>query len=160
MSGWESDGVAKERDFWVVYSMNKEDIWGSRIPTPAPSTGWSIYSPKWAPVTQHDGEVTLEDRDPYDYARAQYSFPESAKVSVEFTVDPKQADRGRLEIELFSMFGGVRPVRIVMDESGKILTGDKELATYTAKEPVKFQINADATAGQVSVKINGNAAVK
>jgi hypothetical protein len=161
VSEWTSDEKNRDGDgfFWVVYSMNKEDIWVSRIPTLAPSSGWSIYSPKWAPVNQPDDGVQLEDRDPYDYARAQYSFPESAKVSAEFTVQAEQVDRGRLEIELFSMFGDLRPVGIVMSESGKILAGDKELATYVAKGPIKFQIDADATKGRFSVKLNNKAVV-
>jgi hypothetical protein len=55
--------------FWLTYSVNKEDIWVARVPTPvtpvaagpvnddfdatAPGTlpaGWNIYSPLWAPV--------------------------------------------------------------------------------------------------------------
>jgi hypothetical protein len=160
VSEWASDSVVKDGAFWVVYSMNKEDIWVSRIATPAPSVGWSIYSPKWAPVTQRDDSVELDDRDPYDYARAQYSFPESPKVSVEFTVEPAQANRGRAEIEIFSMFGDVRPARIVMNESGRILAGNKELGSYAAKDRVAFRIDADAKAGSVSVKLNDNAATE
>jgi len=55
---------------WVIYSINKEDIWVSRIPVPTVADetnpvndnfdnivpgprvpGWNIYSPTWAPVT-------------------------------------------------------------------------------------------------------------
>jgi hypothetical protein len=111
-------------------------------------------------VTQRDDSVELDDRDPYDYARAQYSFPESPKVSVEFTVEPAQANRGRAEIEIFSMFGDVRPARIVMNESGRILAGNKELGSYAAKDRVAFRIDADAKAGSVSVKLNDNAATE
>ena len=57
-------------DLWVSYSVNKEDMWISRIPVPveinasahadddfsksgsiAELTNWNIYSPVWAPVS-------------------------------------------------------------------------------------------------------------
>lgn len=61
---------------WVTYSVNKEDIWIARVPTPitgavaapvaddfehdaigALPVGWNIYSPLWAPVRVVDTRV-------------------------------------------------------------------------------------------------------
>ena len=59
---------------WLAYSVNKEDIWVSRIPVPLQTegTGWNFYVPKWADasVDKSDDQLRLEDHDPYDYARA------------------------------------------------------------------------------------------
>jgi hypothetical protein len=66
----EGDGTPPDRSAtWITYSVNKEDVWVSRVPTPisaavtgpvaenfeagAPGTlpaGWNVYSPLWAPV--------------------------------------------------------------------------------------------------------------
>jgi hypothetical protein len=68
------------RAAWVTYSVNKEDIWIARVPTPivgAPTapvrdgfesdavgtlpSGWNIYSPLWAPVRVVDVGASLDD---------------------------------------------------------------------------------------------------
>jgi hypothetical protein len=66
----EGNGVPPGKDMWLSYSMNKEDIWISRIPIPirysvkgavrdnfdnleidGPIADWNVYSPMWAPVS-------------------------------------------------------------------------------------------------------------
>jgi hypothetical protein len=159
ISEWTSDGSRKDKAMWVVYSSNKEDIWVSRIPIPAISSGWSTYSPRWAPVTVSEDSVKLEDHDPYDYARAQYVFPATKKLSTDFTVQPGQVS-GRLEIELCSAFGGVRPVRIVLGENGKISTAGREIGAYKANAPIEFHLDADVTTGKFSLSTNESAEIK
>jgi hypothetical protein len=71
VSTWsDDDSRTGERAMWLVYSMSKEDIWVSRVPLDGNENAWSVYSPKWAPVTVEGDEVRLEDRDPYDDAAA------------------------------------------------------------------------------------------
>jgi hypothetical protein len=128
----------------VIYSLNKEDIWVSRIPVPIMAEtkepvndtfddtpagprvrGWNTYSPTWAPVriakdqSSANQYLELEDREPVDYARAIRTFPVSKTVDVRFRVAAAQADRGRLEIELLGE-RGARPVRVVLNEQGWI----------------------------------------
>jgi len=86
ISEWSNDGSWKDNAMWVVYSVNKEDIWVSRVPLTNEAHAWNIYSPKWAPVTASTNGVTLEDRDPYDYARAVRLFPAKTKVTLSFDV--------------------------------------------------------------------------
>ena len=97
---WGGDAMSLHKDsIWVIYSVNKEDIWVSRIPIPilsgtdepvedtfeniAPGPrvpGWNTYSPLWAPVNiiSEPGTANkcleLEDREPTDYARAIRTF--------------------------------------------------------------------------------------
>ena len=153
---------------WAIYSVNKEDIWVSRIPVPiVPNVqqpvhdtfdavelgprvpGWNIYAPKWAPVCiarEKGGPnqfLKLEDRDPVDYARAVRVFPESSNVEVSFRLSAAQADRGRLEIDLLGA-RGTRPVRLALDDKGRIYASDGQdtvrLGTYQAARWESFTL--------------------
>ncbi|HUW19522.1 MAG TPA: hypothetical protein VMW16_09485 [Sedimentisphaerales bacterium] len=140
----QGNGNPPGRDMWITYSMNKEDIWVSRIPLPVRAsvdkpvrdtfndmepggvvTDWNIYSPCWAPVNVvESGEpgnkvLQLNDRDPHDYARAIKIFPSSGKVTIKCRVLAKQADRGRLEIDVLDVQGR-GPIGIRLVEEGKV----------------------------------------
>jgi hypothetical protein len=71
--------------FWLTYSVNKEDIWVARVPTPLTATasgpvndnfngttpgalpaGWNIYSPLWAPVRVVDARNVTAAVTPLD----------------------------------------------------------------------------------------------
>jgi len=142
---WGGDAPSLDNNsIWVIYSVNKEDIWVSRIPVPvvaeakepvhdtfediAPGPrvpGWNTYSPIWAPVSvatdQSSGNhyLQLEDSEPVDYARAIRTFPPSEAVDLSFAVRAVQADRGKLKIELLGE-QGKRPVRIIFNDQGQI----------------------------------------
>lgn len=121
----EGNGTPPDSNLWVTYSMNKEDIWVSVIPVPVvdkapahvndvfpdldPVTAlkdWNIYSPRWAPVSigvaslNGERQLVLEDKDPFDYGKAERLFPASSKLSVSFTVKAAQNDHGSLHVEL------------------------------------------------------------
>ena len=129
-------------DLWLTYSMNKEDMWVSRVPVPAVYSvdgeveddfeehplggrveGWNIYDPIWAPVkiAEHDENQVLElnDRDPHDYARAVRVFEESESAEIEFRIQPAQTDHGLLDIDVNDRFGN-RAVRLRFDTDGQI----------------------------------------
>jgi hypothetical protein len=138
ISEWATDDSRKDDALWVVYSVNKEDIWVSRIPVPVQKTGWSTYSPKWAPVMiGKDGSITLESRDPYDFAKATYTFPEAKKISVSFKIDPAGSQHGPVLIEFREKFGGER-------EQWKLPNGN-----------LSFQIDLDATARTCRMTVDG-----
>jgi len=133
--------------FWVTYSMNKDDIWVARIPTPVvgavtgpvndtfdtgafEDTPWNTHSPKWAPVrlaeipSATNRSLELSDSDPVDYARATRVFPEMKQGTVRFKVMAKQATHGRLEIELHDRHGYRPPIRLFLDDQRRIQTMD------------------------------------
>ena len=91
----EGNGTPPGSDMWVTYSVNKEDIWISRIPLPirdringpvedffneldAGGTipDWNIYRTQWATAeivdfpSAQNKSLELKDCDPYDYAKA------------------------------------------------------------------------------------------
>ncbi len=89
----EGNGTPPDGNLWVTYSMNKEDIWVSKIPVPVSDvvtthanedfnilptgkelTNWNIYSPVQATVKiekQPDGTkaLVLRDKDKFEYAK-------------------------------------------------------------------------------------------
>jgi hypothetical protein len=130
----EGNGIPPDHNMWVTYSMNKEDIWVSRIPVPVMSSvqhhvsedfqtmpdgteldHWNIFSPLWASVSievyNNEKCLVLKDRDPYDYARAERLFPSSKKLVAEMTVIPAQDNHGQLDIE-FQDASGNAAVRL------------------------------------------------
>jgi len=177
----EGNGTPPGNDLWLSYSMNKEDIWVSRVPLPvtyrvdedvqddfenckvgAAVENWNIYAPLWAPIDiiEEDGNnrLALQDFDPYDYARAIRVFRESSKTRIAFDVKPMQSNRGILEIDLTDRYGE-RPVRIVFDSEGQIkaLNGSEEvvLQKYEASTWYKFRLKIDANPyGGYQLKIN------
>jgi len=179
----EGNGNPPGSDLWVTYSMNKEDIWVSRIPVPVrlkadrhvnenfdqlPAggfvPGWNVYSPKWAPVSvvERPGGpgmcLRLEDKDCYDHAGAARILPESTAVSVELEAMAAQCGTGRLEIEMLDGCGR-RPVRLVFAENGRIEAADggkmRDVAGYAANMWVKLSVTAGAAAGRYSLIIDG-----
>ena len=139
----EGNGTPPGSDLWLTYSVNKEDIWISRVPVPisgvvvgplhvdfdetaigAMPVGWNVYRPRWAPVQVVDAgapqghALELRDEDPYDYASATRVFPPSRSVKISFKLLARQIS-GRLEIDVVSATGE-RPVQIALTEKGEI----------------------------------------
>ncbi|WP_236059518.1 exo-alpha-sialidase [Chitinophaga rhizophila] len=134
----EGNGIPADSNLWVTYSMNKEDIWISKIPVPVtdkvsahvndvfPSlaaatalNSWNIYSPRWASVSigttpGKEQQLILEDKDPFDYAKAERLFPAAQQLEVGFTVTPAQNNHGCLQIELQDG-KGIPGIRLVFD---------------------------------------------
>jgi len=159
---WGGDAPSLDEDsIWVIYSVNKEDIWVSRIPvpivagtrepvhdtfdelTPGPRVpGWNTYSPLWAPVRVSSEPGTankyleLEDREPTDYARAIRTFAPGKTVDVSFSVKAAHANRGQLNIELLGDLG-TRPVRVILNNQGQIqaVKGKEIEQPKTVKQP-------------------------
>jgi hypothetical protein len=146
----EMDGTPPDSSMWVTYSMNKEDMWVSKIPVPVRDKvtehvkenfedmqanteldTWNIYSPLWCNVSIERGErplpgvrskfLALRDSDPFDYAKAERVFPRSEKIAVRFVLTPLYDNSGTLEVDLVDG-KGTPCVRIIFDSTGTILT--------------------------------------
>jgi hypothetical protein len=185
----EGNGNPPGNDMWLTYSMNKEDIWISRIPVPvrystegnidddfnAMETGgtvtdWNIYSPKWASIavaefpSSSNKSLLLTDKDPYDYARAIRVFKETRKSEIQVRIFPGNTDTAPLEIDITDCFGN-RPVRIKFDTDGiiKAVNGSREAVVLPFKTGLWYDLKLiiDATPfGSYSLSINGNELLK
>lgn len=131
----EGNGTPPDKNLWVTYSNNKEDMWVSCIPVPVKIKAtehaggsfskyaklqdmkdWNIYSPLWAPVTLNGEWLTLSDKDPYDYAKVEKLIPATKELTVDFDVKPAQNDHGQLNIEFLDDKGNMC-ARIVLDSA-------------------------------------------
>ena len=177
----EIDGTPPDKNMWVTYSVNKEDIWVSKIPVPIRDNirsnvndvftnkkdseelnDWNIYSPLWCKaIIEKNGAdkvLSLHDSDPFDFAKAERVFPISKKVVVEFAITPQQ-NNGLLEIEMVDA-KGTPCLRIMLDSTGAILTKqgyrNKSLGKYNAGDKLNIKIELNATTRFYNVTINNN----
>jgi hypothetical protein len=177
----EGNGIPEDGNMWLTYSMNKEDIWVSRVAVPVQNfvshdihevfndmpegkeiDRWNIFSPCWAKVEiqRLAGEkvLALHDKDPFDYAVAERVVPESGKILVDFTVVPAQNDHGQLNIELKNA-EGMGAIRLIFDEDGvlKVKKGYRNggILEYDAGKAYNIKIETDTENRFYQIFING-----
>ena len=173
----EMDGTPPGGNMWVTYSMNKEDMWVSKIPIPVKDkvithvndffattkndeelNQWNLYSPLWCRTTMQDKKLVLSDSDPFDYAKAERVFPESKKIAVELSITAQQNVFGVIEIEMVDK-KGTPCLRIMLDSTGTILTKqgyrNKSLGKYNADEVLEIKIELNTATRFYTVTING-----
>lgn len=167
----EGNGNPPGDELWVTYSVNKEDIWLSRINVPIKGKVnenvnqnfenlksiqdlklWNLYVPKWAALNlienpnNQNTVLELRDESPYDYAKVERIFPESKKVEISFDLKTVIAQRGHaLEVEIQNQSTG-RPIRLRIDET-KLMFDRHQVKTdavdYTVGEWSKIKLFID-----------------
>ncbi len=172
----EGNGMVPDRNMWLTYSMNKEDIWTAVVPVPIISTveeavnddfsknegqaynNWNIYSPLWASAKVEGKALVLRDKDPFDYAKADRVIQSAQKGTIEFTVTPQQNDHGSLQIELVND-SGLAAARIIMDKDGIIKNKagyrNASLTKYEEGKTYHFALTFDVSTRSYQVAING-----
>ncbi|EKC59543.1 hypothetical protein LEA_13305, partial [human gut metagenome] len=134
----EGNGIPKDSDMWVSYSMNKEDIWVAHVPVPVKTVAtahadddfaqyqklgdlktWNIYSPLMAPVSLRQEWLELKDEDPFDYACVERKIPSSSYLKASFDVQAAQTRNGSLQIEFLDE-KGIACTRIELNKEGMI----------------------------------------
>lgn len=182
--GLEGAGKPAGNDMWLTYSMNKEDIWVAKVPVPVSGKAlaavdevfntlpagqelqfWNIFSPLWASAKiekdpQGEKALTLRDKDPYDYARAERLMPAGRKVNVEFSVTPKQNDTGNLQIE-FQDAKGIAGARLIFDADGefkaKVGYRNSGVMKYEAGKTYQIRVELDMDKRMYNIFVNGEA---
>jgi hypothetical protein len=169
--GLESNAVTPDGHCWITYSMNKEDIWVSKIPVPVTDKvmedvnddfsnldKWNIYSPLWAQITAENNALVLHDKDPFDYAKAERVVPVAKEMTARFSVTPQQNDHGTLHIE-FQDAKGTPGIRLVFDSSGALQVKAgyrmKNLMKYKAGEQYDIRVSLNCHARFYTVTVNG-----
>lgn len=179
----EGNGTPPGQDLWVTYSGNKEDMWVSRVPLPIRHQvtqpvhdtfdgleaggrvpEWNLYRPRWAEVqvapfpSPGNQSLRLEDRDPWDYAKAVRVFAESKSLHLAFSLWAGQTDTGRIEIEVLD-HRGRRPIRLSLAEDGRVRVATAEgivdVGPYRASEWLRFSLTVDTTAERFDLALNG-----
>ncbi|MEA5426721.1 exo-alpha-sialidase [Arcicella lustrica] len=178
----EGNGVVPDGNMWLTYSMNKEDLWVSKVPVPVSDEVkshpnevfaqmkngeelkyWNIFSPIYAPVAIEkiaDGTkaLVLRDKDKFDFAKAERVIPESKKVAVEFTIIPQQSDRGLLHID-FQDGKGTTAVRLIFDADSafkaKVGYRNSGIMKYEAGKEYNVRIELDRHKRMFNIFVNG-----
>ena len=184
----EGNGIPKDSDLWVTYSINKEDMWVAHIPVPVqteahshadgtefltPSgktagysplsalTQWNIYSPLMAPVSLINGWLTLEDSDPFDYARVERKIPVTRELKVCFDVKASQNDKGLLQIEFLDTHGTACSRIELTDQGIMRCKGGARYGSLGKYEPnTTYHVEALLSVSRrlIEVYVNGNKA--
>lgn len=167
-------------NLWVTYSVNKEDIWVSEVPVnirhkadqPVSDNfeiysgqnlfgDWIILSPAWAPISlgeeNNNKFMRLNDKDPYDYAKAMRVFPVDTKAEINFRVRAGQTNHGLLNIDITDKQGKVA-ARLEFGDEGRISTPDGKtliVMTYAANKWMDVKLVIDCSKQQYSLSING-----
>ncbi|GHT60924.1 hypothetical protein AGMMS50239_10790 [Bacteroidia bacterium] len=176
----ENNGTPPDNNLWVTYSMNKEDLWVSKIPVPVTNKAtahadevfnalpegheldnWNIYSPLWAPVAieKQNGKrvLALKDWDLFDYAKAEKVIPESKELTASFDVKPMQNNKGNLQIE-FQNGKGQACTRVIFDKDGvlKLKTNYKNtnILNYEPGKVYTFNIKLSVATRSLDIQVN------
>jgi len=184
----EGEAIPPGNNMWVTYSVNKEDIWISRIPLPikveseesvsdnfneletaSAVPNWNIYSPLWAKVSVTDfpskknKSLTFEDQDPYDYAKAICVFKASKQATVEFKVLAEQIDNGTFQIDVTDKHGDCAVRLIFEDAQIKVCANEnkKTISTYRPQQwySIAMQIFTEGL-GTYTISIDGKQKLK
>lgn len=164
----EGETTPPGNDMWLAYTVNKEDVWVARVPTPvrtvwtgpvddnfdniqphAAVTNWNIYRPRWADVyVNSNHQLCLTDSDRYDYARAIRVF--EAKPTTEITLDVQVTAENDdpLEIDVTDRHG--ERIVCVSLHSGDIVANSRSVGGYDKGAWVKLNISID----NGTVKVN------
>jgi hypothetical protein len=154
VSAWSDDGSRPHDNcMWLAYSMNKEDIWVSRVPLPVKSelaeavggdlTSWNIHQPRWCRIEVVDGALMLRQRDPYDSAIATRIVPESARVTAVFTVERNEGSAA-LEARILTKFGAQPAVDVRMSDSGEYTLQATASDPANPLHRIRFQVESGA----------------
>lgn len=177
----EGNGNPPGDHLWLTYSVNKEDIWVSRVRVPisgkvetfvtedfdaatteADLEFWNLYMPQWAPISviaPPEGGRCLElrDEEPYDYALAERIFPESRRLRVEFRLRVERTGTAALHVELHDR-RGARPLRLWLD--GEWLAADlgkvkAEPFRIAPRQWLDVRLDVDTAAQRYDLTVNG-----
>ena len=178
------NGTPPGKAMWLTYSCNKEDIWVSRVPVPITGvvqkdvsddfedmqpgqvvTNWNIYSGIWTPIAvvmdKGNKVLRLQDKDPYEYAKAVRVFPEAMLTNLSFRLCRRQSSKGDIEIEVLN-YKGQRPVRIKI-EGGRLKANKgaelTDIGSLAAGKWLRFDIVVDTAMGIYDLKLNGKTIV-
>ena len=176
----EGNGIPKDSDLWVAYSMNKEDMWVAHIPVPIQTEAhnhadgiefrvseisdldtWNIYSPVMAPISLNNGWLTLSDSDPFDYARVERKIPATKELKVSFDLKAGQNNHGLLQIEFLDAHGTACSRIELTDEGQMRCKGGARyggLGKYEADKTYHIEAILSVSKRMIEVYIDGKKA--
>lgn len=173
----EGNGIPKDSDLWVAYSMNKEDLWVADIPVPVQLDAhaqadddfsqyknlealktWNLYAPLEAPIALAGEWLTLSDEDRYDYACAERKIPSTKKLTVAFDLQTAQNSHGILQVSFLDSQGNACS-RLELTSGGEMTCkGGARYAKVMDYEPnhtYHLEVQLDVIRRRIMVFVDG-----
>lgn len=161
-------------NLYLTYSVNKEDIWFAKLPVPmtgdqeedvresffdeAVLRQWNLYCPYWSRILAQGGRLMLENREPYDYARAVRLLPVSGHIRIRFCITIDTLPEGKtVQIELCSRTHQTA-VRLIFRPQGRLnhrTVCELGLGNWKPGQRQEIEIEADCLRFSYTVCING-----
>lgn len=157
----EGETTPPGNDMWLAYTVNKEDVWVARVPTPvrtvwtgavndnfdniqphAAVTNWNIYRPRWADVyVNNNHQLCLTDSDRYDYARAIRVFEAKPCTNITLDVQVTAENDDPFEIDVTDRHGE----RIVCVSlcCGDVVANSRRVGRYAKGQWLTLNITID-----------------
>jgi len=161
---------------WVVYSVNKEDIWVSRVPVPIRGTessdvdedfghlknglpeNWNLYVPLWGRVEATAGKgLLLSDWDPYNRAFAERMLVPAAVVRLDTAFTIEQLEKpSAFTIELCDRHG-VCPVKLIARPNRRLYAHiggmDHQICDINYGQRTEITITADCVKNHAVIRV-------
>lgn len=157
----EGEATPPGKDMWLAYTVNKEDVWVARVPTPLRTTwtgpvddtfddvqpkaciaNWNIYRPRWADVFVNDNhQLCLTDSDRYDYARAIRVFEAKDHVDIGFDIQVAKENDDPLEVDVTDRHG--ERIVCLSLHGGTVVADGVQVDSYKLGEWIAVKIGID-----------------
>lgn len=172
----EANEYPDDRALWIAYSVNKEDMWITRVPVPAVNVEtedvndrmsemseqglrdtWNLYVPSWNGAdlsTDSKGEkgLILKDQDPYDRTRAMRLFKPGTLIAVTVRLRVEQLVKGRAALYIQDR-KGQNLISVVISPEGWVAMHnagyDTPLCSWKPGEEIKIQMTVDCVENRV-----------
>lgn len=174
----EANRQPDDQAMWLVYSVNKEDMWICRVPLPAVSeekeevfdtlplmtdeelrNKWNLYVPAWNSAelqTESDGlrGLRITDTDPYNRTRAMRLFRPSEAVKISLKLRAIKIYGSGVRIELQDRKGQT-VVNFVLHEDGKLYFRNAglnvELCPWKKENDLLLTFSVDCVENRVNI---------
>lgn len=157
----EGEQQPDDQNMWLAYTVNKEDVWVSRVPLPvrttwegpvdddfsttspgAPIANWNIYRPRWCDVfVDNDHRLCLTDSDTYDYARAIRVFQQAEHARITFGINIVSEGDEPFEVDVTDRHGE-RALSLSFHQ-GIVSTAGRVVGHYQLGSEQTITINVD-----------------
>lgn len=169
------------KNVWLTYSMNKEDIWVSEIPVPIKDKVnyhlndtfensndfnlWNTYNAQWAPVElaleNNNHFIRLHDFDPYDYSSVMRVLPSSKNIDISFDLKYSGVSgvKEPLEFDLLSEDGSRISTFQFKPYKNQLVVDNKEFFVDSS-DWFNIKLKADISTKTYDVSVNDSSIVK
>ncbi|WP_127571487.1 hypothetical protein [Paenibacillus xylaniclasticus] len=176
----EGNGDPPGDSIWLTFSMNKEDLWVSKIPLVMETeeteplderfclppeqvlSNWQLYRPLWAQFLlaaspdEQNQSLQMSNADPYCHATAERAFPKCTKGRVKLGLLAAQDTFGQLQVVLMAG-NGAEIGRLRFNPDGRLIayhaSGQAELMRYAANQWYNLVITFDLGRGSYGVEV-------